>query len=93
MLKVNPLISIRRFSSNFPKLYSKTRVSELESPARSMCASEPSAVYANQAKQTMFGLSERSELRERVSLAKSSQIKQISHGPCELREPSVVYAN
>ena len=35
MLKVNLLMGIRRFSYNFSKIYSKTRVSELATPARS----------------------------------------------------------
>ena len=82
------LMGIRRFSDNFPKIYAKTRFSELHERA--------SQASSTQTKQSC----ERSELRQHsavfASKAQSEQIKQIKHVSCErseLRQPSAVFAN
>ena len=64
-------MGIRRFSYNFLKNYSKTRVSELHE--------QESQAPCKQIKKTKHSPHERSELRERASKAQSSQIKQIKH--------------
>ena len=81
-------MGIRRFSDNFPKIYAKTRFSELHERA--------SQASSTQTKQSC----ERSELRQHsavfASKAQSEQIKQIKHVSCErskLRLPSAVFAN
>ena len=68
-------MGIRRFSDNFPKIYAKTRFSELHERA--------SQASSTQTKQTKYSPHERSELLERASKAQSSQIKQTKNGPCE----------
>ena len=58
-------MGICRFSDNFPKIYAKTRFSELHERA--------SQASSTQTKQTKYGEHERSK---RASQAQSSQIKQ-----------------
>ena len=70
MLKVNLPMGIRRFSDNFPKIYAKTRFSELHERA-----SQASST------QTKYSLDERSERRDRARQPQSSQIKQTKHSP------------
>ena len=71
-------MGIRRFSDNFPKIYAKTRFSELHERA--------SQASSMQTKQTKYSLHERSEHRERARQAQSSQIKQTKHSPYERSE-------
>ena len=88
-------MGIRRFSYNFPKIYSKTRVSELE-----MRNEVEQAAPTEQAPNEVdLDPCERSELRVWTSQAQSTQTKQtkqIKHGSfkrSEFREPSAVFAN
>ena len=73
-------------SYNFPKIYAKTRFSELHERA--------SKASSTQTKQTKYSLHGRSEHRERARQAQSSQIKQTKHraSPAwrSLREQSAV---
>ena len=64
-------MGIRRFSDNFPKIYAKTRFSELHERASQASSTQP--------KQTKYSLHEQSEHRERARQVQSSQIKQTKH--------------
>ena len=80
------LRSLRKSSK--PSKSSIVRTSEASFARERVKRSLRKSAKANQ-QLTQNGLSEQSELRERVSLAQFSQIKQtkqIHHGPCERSE-------